>query len=116
VTHIPFDLDLDAVVRDPSALSWKPLRPGVDIHMLYESGPDGPSSALLRYEPGASVPRHVHAGYEHIVVLSGEQRDERGSYSRGAFVVNPPGSAHTVQSPKGCLVLIVWERPVRFEP
>jgi anti-sigma factor ChrR (cupin superfamily) len=70
---------------------------------------------VLRYLPGAEVPRHVHTGFEHILVLSGAQHDERGRYTAGTFVVNPAGTAHRVWSPEGCLVLIVWERPVRFK-
>jgi anti-sigma factor ChrR (cupin superfamily) len=99
---------------DVGALAWRPLRPGVDIHVLHDAGGGGPSSALLRYAPGAEVPAHEHVGFEHIVVLDGEQRDERGSYRAGTVIVNPPGSQHRVWSPGGCLVLVIWERPVRF--
>jgi anti-sigma factor ChrR (cupin superfamily) len=87
--------------------------PGVHACKLYEQK-DGPAAALLRYAPGASAPRHRHEGYEHIYVLHGSQRDERGSYQAGAFVVNAPGSEHNVTSDDGCLVLVVWERPVAF--
>jgi anti-sigma factor ChrR (cupin superfamily) len=103
---------------DPVALSqlpgYEPLRPGVDILYLYEDAESGASSALLRYEPGARVPEHRHEGYEHVFVLSGEQRDERGSYAAGTFVINPPGTSHEISSPEGCLVLIIWQRPVTF--
>lgn len=91
-----------------------PLRPGVDIAVLYRDERTGSSAAILRYAPGAKVPRHEHAGYEHIVVLEGSQRDERGEYSAGQLVINPPGSAHSVESPSGCLVLIVWTQPIHF--
>jgi anti-sigma factor ChrR (cupin superfamily) len=103
---------------DPGALSqlpgYEPLRPGVDVLYLYKDVESGASSALLRYEPGAHVPEHRHEGYEHVFVLSGEQRDARGSYSAGTFVINPPGTSHEVWSPEGCLVLIIWQRPVAF--
>jgi anti-sigma factor ChrR (cupin superfamily) len=101
-------------VADPDGLTWEPLRPGVDKHLLYELPDGGPAAALLRYQPGAEVPHHEHPGFEHIVVLAGAQHDERGRHAAGSLVVNPPGSAHRVWSPDGCLVLIVWERPVRF--
>ena len=99
-----------------STRAWKPLRPGVDIHTLYQHGEDGPTAALLRYAPGAEVPRHLHTGAEHIFVLEGAQQDERARYPAGSIVVNPEGSAHRVWSREGCVVLIVWARPVRFEP
>ena len=97
-------------------LAWRPLRPGVDLHTLYDAGPEGASAALLRYAPGASVPRHLHTGHEHVLVLSGAQQDENGRYQAGALVVNPPGSVHAVSSVEGCVVLVIWERPVAFAP
>jgi len=30
------------------------------------------------------------------------------------MIVNPPGSRHSVRAPEGCLVLVLWEQPVRF--
>ena len=93
---------------------WEPLRPGVDIRRLYKNGDDGPSAALLRYQPGAAVPLHRHRGYEHILVLDGAQSDERGRYPVGTLVINPPGTAHRVWSDVGCVVLIFWERGLPF--
>lgn len=90
---------------------FEPFREGVEIARLL-SGP--PDVALLRYAPGASVPRHRHAGLETIVVLDGEQSDERGDYPAGSLVLNPEGSVHSVWSRPGCVVLIAWERPVVF--
>jgi anti-sigma factor ChrR (cupin superfamily) len=94
---------------------WTALRPGVEIHRLYGKAESGPSAALLRYAPGTSVPFHTHGGYEHIFVLHGSQADHRGSYGPGTMVINAPGSGHTVSSAGGCLVLVIWERPVRFD-
>lgn len=94
-------------------LDWESFRPGVDIHRLW-GDPAAASAVLLRYAPGASVPAHRHEGTEHIHVLSGSQRDERGLHVAGAHVVNPPGSVHQVESPSGCVVLAVWERPNTF--
>jgi anti-sigma factor ChrR (cupin superfamily) len=108
--------NLQALASDPERLEWKPLRPGIDMHRLYQHGSDGPAAAFLRYQPGATLPRHRHTGVEHIFVLAGSQQDERGFYRAGAFVVNPPGSAHNVSSVDGCIVLVLWERPVNFEP
>ena len=92
-------------------LPWQPFRPGVEIYRLYGDS-TGPSAALLRYAPGAQVPHHDHTGYEHIFVLSGSQRDQHQTYPAGALVVNAPGSDHWVASDDGCLVLVVWEKPV----
>jgi len=95
--------------------TWSELRPGVDEHRLYGSNAgSGPIASILRYAPGARVPYHRHGGHEHIFVLSGSQRDERGTYGAGTLVINPPDSRHDVASDDGCTVLIIWERPVTF--
>ncbi|HVJ21253.1 MAG TPA: cupin domain-containing protein [Polyangiaceae bacterium] len=99
-----------------SAPAFSAFRKGVEIARLYREGRGGASAAFLRYAPGASIPLHRHLGYEHILVLEGAQEDERGRYAAGTFVVNPPGSSHSVRSVSGCLVLVVWQRPVVFAP
>ncbi|MDF1854597.1 cupin domain-containing protein [Pseudooceanicola sp.] len=90
---------------------FEPFHPGVEIMRLWQGGPD---VALLRYAPGASVPRHRHRGLETILVLSGSQSDDKGRYFQGALLFNPAGSEHRVWSEDGCTVLIQWERPVEF--
>ncbi len=94
-----------------SELTFEPFREGVEIHHIRIGEP---ALAILRYAPGASVPRHRHTGLETILVLEGIQCDERGCYSKGALVVNPEGSEHSVWSETGCAVLIQWERPVKI--
>jgi len=93
---------------------WKPLRDGVDLLRLAGDDKAGPSAALLRYAPGARVPAHRHPGFEVIYVLAGAQSDTRGTYPAGTLVVNRAGGSHHVWSDDGCLVLIVWERPIEF--
>ncbi len=94
-----------------ASLPFQPFRHGVEICPLCDGYP---SVALLRYAPGASVPRHRHAGMETILVLEGAQSDEHGDYAAGALVINPEGSIHSVWSTPGCVVLIQWQRPVEF--
>lgn len=109
-------------MSDPLALAdflpdgWQtapfgPFREGVHIHTIWSGQPE---VALLKYDPGASVPRHRHTGLETILVLSGSQSDERGTYRTGDLVMNPEGSEHSVWSDEGCVILIQWERPVEI--
>ena len=93
---------------------WETLRKGIGIRRLYGDGEAGPAAALLRYEPGASIPEHEHRGFEHILVLDGSQADEHGTYSAGTLIINRPHSVHRVASADGCVVLIIWQAGVRF--
>ena len=93
--------------------SWQNLAPGVEIAYLYRSE-QGPAAALIRYQPGASVRRHRHLGYEHVFVLRGAQHDERHVYKTGSLAIQPPGSEHKVVSTEGCLVLVMWSLPVEM--
>jgi anti-sigma factor ChrR (cupin superfamily) len=98
---------------DLDALPWQPFHKGVEIVRIYDS-PNGAHAALLRYEPDSGVPDHRHIGHEHIIVLRGDQHDEHDTFQTGALVVNPPGTTHEVKSRQGCVVLVIWERPVKF--
>jgi len=93
--------------------AWKPFRPGVGAHWLYEDE-DGAAAVVLHYEPGAQVALHEHVGYEQMLVLEGEQSDEAGSYPAGSFVINPPGTSHSPRSAAGCVALLIYEKAVRF--
>jgi anti-sigma factor ChrR (cupin superfamily) len=94
------------------SLAFEPFRNGINVHWLVRGGPEEPSAAILRYEPGARVPRHLHAGLETIMVLDGVQSDENGDYPAGTFVLNPAGTEHSVWTDGGCVVLIQWALPV----
>lgn len=99
--------------NDPK-LEWQPFRAGVDILPLYRNEQTECFCALLRYQANAVIPEHEHIGVEHLLILQGSQQDERGSYPAGTLLINPPATSHSVQSPEGCMVLAIWEKPVRF--
>ena len=90
---------------------WIERRPGVFWKTLWED-PDGPHKALLiRYAPGATIPRHRHLGDEQIYVLEGTVEDEAGACTAGNYVRRPPGCVHTLTSPTGALVFAVTSGP-----
>jgi anti-sigma factor ChrR (cupin superfamily) len=99
---------------DSPSLNWQTFREGVDIILLYGQATQGCSSALLRYHPGAKIPEHVHVGMEFLFILRGSQTDARGHYPAGTFLINPTDSSHNIYSQEGCIVLAVWEKPVKF--
>ena len=95
-------------------IAWEPYKDGVEIFRLYGDGVSGPTAALVRYREHGEVPMHEHVGYEHIFILSGSQTDQNGTYEAGTMVINPPGTRHKVISDGGCIVLAIYEKPVRF--
>lgn len=107
--HLPGGL-----VAPPEDGPWVALGPGVDAVWLYRDEHGGPAAAYLRYRAGARVPLHAHPDTEHVFVISGAQEDEYGRYPAGSVVINPPGSRHSVASPEGCVVLVIWARQVAF--
>ena len=90
------------------------FHPGVEIHWLYREGNNGSSAALIRYQPGASIPLHEHQGFEHIYILKGSQTDGDGALKEGGLMVHPPGTRHRIASADGCLVLAIYEKPAKF--
>lgn len=103
--------DLLNITSLQEKLPWQPFRDGVEIYRLYGDGTSA-AAALLRYQPLAKVPKHDHQGFEHVFVLSGSQTDENGEHLAGTLVINPPQSNHSVTSVSGCIVLVIWEKPI----
>ena len=99
-------------MSDPTSLyvsagdrPWVERRPGIFWKTLWEDGDR--KAILMRYEPGATIPRHRHLGDEQIFVLEGEVADDTGICTAGNYARRPPGCVHTVRSPKGALVLAI---------
>lgn len=106
MTQPPASLFVDA-----GRLPWIERRPGVFWKTLWED-PDGVHKALLvRYERGATIPRHRHRGDEQIFVLEGSVRDDAGVCAAGQYARRPPGCVHTVVSDDGALVWAVTSGP-----
>lgn len=95
-------------------IPWQPFREGVQIHRLYGDGRTGPTAALLHFQKAGRIPLHSHAGYEHILILAGSQRDQNSVATAGTLMINPPGTSHRVISEAGCIVLAIYEKPVVF--
>lgn len=90
-------LDIAGVVFEPPG---SPLR-RAPLHA--DAG--GGQVVLLRFAPGCHVPAHDHVDGEEFFVLEGELRDEHGTYGPHTWVRQPHASVHTVDSPRGALLL-----------
>jgi anti-sigma factor ChrR (cupin superfamily) len=106
--------NLFQIAEHADTVPWQPFREGIDIYRLYGDGVSGATAALIRFRVNGKVPMHEHLGYEHILVLSGSQRDQNSTATAGTLIINPPGTRHSIVSEAGCIVLAIYERPVRF--
>jgi anti-sigma factor ChrR (cupin superfamily) len=88
--------------------------PGVDRKPLDRIGEEvARATSIVRYAPGSAFSAHEHGGGEEFLVLEGVFQDETGDFPAGAYVRNPPGSAHTPSSEPGCVILVkLWQ----FDP
>jgi anti-sigma factor ChrR (cupin superfamily) len=102
------------ILQHEEDLPWSYFRDGVDIHRFYGDGINGPTAALIRFRKEARVPMHLHTGWEHILVLAGTQTDQNGTIGPGTLRIHPPGTYHSVVSHAGCIVLAIYEKPVKF--
>lgn len=84
---------------------WVERRPGVHWKVLWEEGDR--KAVLVRYAPGATIPRHRHLGDEQIFVLEGSVSDDTGTCTAGNYARRPPGCTHAVTSRDGALVLAI---------
>lgn len=96
------------------AENWQPLNPGVEISYIYKDEATGAAAAFIRYAPGTRVRPHQHLGYEHIIVLEGEQSDDNYAYVQGSLAIQPPTTQHEIKSVSGCVVLAIWTGPLKF--
>ena len=71
-----------------------------------QSEESGRATSIVRYEPGASFPTHVHPGGEEIFVLEGVFSDETGDYPAGTYLRNPNGTSHAPFSEDGCIIFV----------
>lgn len=93
-------------------LSWaaSPIA-GVERRMLDRIGGEvARATSVVRYAPGSRFATHTHYGGEEFLVLDGVFQDEHGDYPRGAYVRNPPQSAHRPASLPGCTIFVkLWQ-------
>ena len=64
-------------------------------------------AVLSRFEPGATLPTHRHAGDEILYVIEGAIADEAGTVTAGNMSYRPNGCVHNVSSKNGATVLAV---------
>jgi anti-sigma factor ChrR (cupin superfamily) len=92
-----------------SELPWIEARKGVRQKRIWEDKANERRAILARFEPGATLPRHRHAGDELIFIVEGANADESGVVATGNMNYRPNGCVHTVTTKNGATVLaVVW--------
>lgn len=107
----------DVRLPDIEFLEYQPgLRQKVLIYSLFDNtkdDPPGSDAALIRYLPGAFTPRHLHMGYEMVLVLSGDYIENDITFAPGALIIRAPGTTHEMRSREGCVLLAMRDVPVK---
>lgn len=90
---------------------WLRVDPRLEMKILYKD--TRATSFLLRLEPGARLPGHVHAADEECLVLEGELRLGEGvTLKAGDYHFAPRGLPHgAAESPSGALLFLRSEKP-----
>jgi hypothetical protein len=100
----PFLAPLEA----PAKPEWEEAAPGIHVKILASNAENDSVSMLVRLDPGADYPGHIHAGIEELHLLHGILRvDDRTLYP-GDFIHAEAGSGdRRVWSETGCTCFLV---------
>jgi anti-sigma factor ChrR (cupin superfamily) len=79
---------------DTSQYTWREIAPGFRVHDLRDDPERGIRTLLIWADAGATNVRHRHLGEEHILVLKGTLKDDRGIYRAGEMCHSRPGEVH----------------------
>jgi anti-sigma factor ChrR (cupin superfamily) len=88
---------------------WEPTgRPGISVRRLSVDPERQSATMLVRMEPGASYPPHVHASAEECYVIQGDLHvGESVVMGAGDYQRAPGGTVHPVQFTEGGCVLFI---------
>lgn len=86
---------------------WEPMSPTIKFKSLWSDPTTKRRAQLTRFEPGAMLPMHRHAGDEFLYVVEGSIADESGTVAAGSVGYRPNGCVHSVSSKTGATVFAV---------
>ncbi|MGA7595107.1 MAG: cupin domain-containing protein [Gallionella sp.] len=103
------DIDLSQrIILQQSELPWV-AAPGNGVQYRWlEGGADTAprATAIVRLAPGAKIADCTEVLGEEIMVIDGVLSDGFGSYDKGCYIQNPPGSALACESAPGCTLFV----------
>jgi anti-sigma factor ChrR (cupin superfamily) len=90
------------LVVDSTTAKWHPAeQAGLTILPLFQASGAMENVALERLEAGAVHSEMDCPGGEEIFILSGDLRDQNGTYGAGTWIRNPAGVRHSLGSASG---------------
>ena len=84
--------DTEHIVIDTYNTPFRPGAGNLEVLPLHQHGAE--QVALVRWPAGERFQAHQHFGGEEIYVISGEFKDEHGSYPAGSWIRSPHMSKH----------------------
>ncbi|MBV8393315.1 MAG: cupin domain-containing protein [Alphaproteobacteria bacterium] len=112
---LPAGLVPDSTYVEIDKLPWTATRfPGVESKTLMENKETGLATLLMRWAPGARLPKHEHVEIEQTYVISGSFSDHMGTCKAGDYVWRRGGSVHEAWSDEGCLMIGIFLKPNKF--
>ena len=91
---------------------WRKAQfPGITFKPLYFDKPSGLLTMLVRMEPGARHPAHVHSRTEQCLVLEGDLRHGDHVYTSGDFTWAEAGSLDPELHTEGGNLLLIVAAP-----
>lgn len=110
-----FDAIVERIAREQSDLrgkvilpladgDWQQCLPGVEIKRLWSD-----QAFLMRCEPGAVIPEHMHHAIENMVIIMGDLDVGGRILTSGDYHMSPASSAHCATSTRhGCVILVQY--------
>jgi anti-sigma factor ChrR (cupin superfamily) len=90
-----------------SGQGWETISPTLKFKKLWSDPATHRRAQITRFEPGATLPMHRHAGDELLYVIEGAISDEFGTTTAGSVSYRPNGCVHTVTCRNGATIFTI---------
>jgi anti-sigma factor ChrR (cupin superfamily) len=86
---------------------WVEIMGGVKVKNLYRNPERNYATFLVRMEPGATFPDHVHSDTEECYIIEGDLRMGGQVFGKGDYIRAEAHSTHeSISTDNGCFLLI----------
>jgi len=104
------------VVMNSNTMTWKNTSCKGFSYKLLEKVVDprkGRSTALIKLDPGTTLPTETLDERCDILVLEGELNDGHSLHGTHTFIRSQPGDLQTLSSQTGCVLYLKRRKPIR---